>query len=110
MKHLIEQKMRWTPLTEESADELIDHNWYLLASKNHGTALKARYNDDLPHFEILVTKGFSAQIECVYCWDWAKYGLTHYMDMPLLPWELEEIVHGCQQTDEELPFVEVKDE
>lgn len=106
----IQQKVEWIPLTEESADELIDHNWYLLASENHGTPLKALYHCDIPHFQIFVRgeKDGMPHFEYYYINDFDNEGYTHYMDMPLLPWELEEIVHGYQQTDKELPFVEVK--
>lgn len=104
---MIKQKVEWIPLTEKSADELIDHNWYLLASKKYGTPLKAKYHCDVPHFQIASLRGM---IPFDYCYvnDLDDMEITHYMDMPLLPWELEEIVHGCEQTDKELPFVEVK--
>lgn len=109
---MIRQKVEWTPLTRESADNLLDHWWYLLACKKHGTALKAKYHlDSAPYFEIFSTTERDATFDYLYLYeldDSDDYEITHYMDMPLLPWELEEIVHGCEQTDKELPFVEVK--
>lgn len=107
---MIKQKVEWTPLTEDSINELVDHNWYLLASEKFGTPLKAKYHADAPHFQIFATLKGMAIFDYCYVSDLGERGITHYMDMPLLPWELEEIVHGCQQTDEELPFVEVRDE
>lgn len=64
-------------------DNLIDHNFYLIAHKDFGTPLKAQYHSDFPHFTFSVSgRGYA---EFVY-----DGKITHYMELPELPWKEEE--------------------
>lgn len=76
------QTVHWKPLTEDT--EFKDHYWYLLATTKYGTAVKAKFHNDVNHFEILTQSGS----EYVYSWEWEGY-ITHYMEIPKLPWEIQ---------------------
>ena len=76
---------KWKELTEDSEFELEDHDWYLLAVKGYGTPMKARYHCDVPHFEVLMHDNPMY----IYCGVNGWGDITHYMEMPKLPWEVE---------------------
>lgn len=94
---LIIEESQWIPLTQEAVDDLKDHWFYLVADKRFGTPMKAMFHSDpLDHFQIVSTSIESASMDdIVYVYDLAgDYGpegdtcpITHYMEMPRLPWE-----------------------
>lgn len=86
MDREISQTLSWIPITEET--EFENHEWYLLAHKDFGTPVKARFHDDIPHFEILVQNWTNDENSVCYEWDW-KEKIPYYMEMPKLPWEIK---------------------
>lgn len=93
---LIIKSNDWIPLTQEVVDmDLKDHWFYLIADKRFKTPMKAMFHaDSLAHFQIVSRSIDSASMDdIVYVYDLERdYGteectITHYMELPNLPWE-----------------------
>ena len=103
--NLIIEEAQWIPLTQEVVDmDLKDHCFYLVADKRFGTPMKAIFHSDsLAHFQIVSTSIESENVDdIVYVYDLAgDYSpegdtcpITHYMELPSLPWEKEDDKNG----------------
>lgn len=57
---------------------LKDHYWYLIAHKDYGTPMKAKYHSDCPHFTFFDANGERA----TYLFE---NKITHYMELPDIP-------------------------
>ncbi len=87
---------QWIPLTQEVVDmDLKDHHFYLVADKRFGTPMKAEFHSDpLAHFQIVsISRLLCNDVVYVYdlAGDYSPAGetcpITHYMELPGLPWE-----------------------
>lgn len=63
---------------EAGEDSLEDHYWYLIAHKDYGTPMKAKYHSDCPHFTFFDANGERA----TYLFE---NKITHYMELPDIP-------------------------
>ena len=73
-----------TPWNEWVEDDtrLEDHYFYLVVDKEYGTPMKAKYHDDVPHFEIYGATKSNLVRECVYFFE---NRITHWMPLPPTP-------------------------
>ena len=70
-------------ITIEAGEDLLkDHYWYLIAHKDYGTPMKAKYHSDCPHFTFFDARGERA----TYLFE---DKITHYMELPDIPKEAE---------------------
>lgn len=72
---------KWIPIDEGTLE---DHHYYLIAHKDYGTPMKAKFHRECfgDRFEFFTYSG--PQYECSL-----DGKITHYMELPSLPWDDE---------------------
>ena len=82
------KELSWHKLPD-TEDMLRDHYFYLVRHIEFGTPMKAKFHaDGEPHFEIYGCNHGAGKM-IVYSSDFGSH-ITHWMDMPDLPAEIEE--------------------
>lgn len=70
-------EQKWIPWDIEDDPRLKDHHYYLVTHTAYSTPMKAKYHDDVPHFEIM---GVSVKnTDTAYFWEKT---VTAWMDLP----------------------------
>lgn len=76
--------IEWVKITPESIKNLKDHHYYLVADTRYETPMKAKYDEDYPQFTLLLRRNDTACASV--CLLENDCTITHYMELPLLPW------------------------